>query len=138
MNGKKRKNGIALVAMTLVLVLSFGCLVCYGGSDPISEEVDLALVEKIRNMADDWAKALETRDGKVRYDMMNEKCKAAFMEEQKAGTPTGKSRRTPTGKSRRTLTGKNRRILMRKTRSRKRALTLSVSAAKVKSAAPTW
>ena len=85
MNGKKRKKGIALVAMTLVLALSCGCLVSYGGSDPISEEIDIALVEGIRNMADNWANALETRDGKVRFDMMSEDCKAAFIEEQKAG-----------------------------------------------------
>ena len=83
MNGKKRKKGMALVAMTLVLALSCGCLVSYGGSDPISDEVDIALVEGIRDMAENWAKALETRDGKVRYDMMSKECQAAFIEEQK-------------------------------------------------------
>ena len=83
MNGKKRKKGMALVAMTLVLALTCGCLVSYGGSDPISEQTDIALVEGVRSMAETWAKALDTRDGKPRYEMMSEACKAAFIEEQK-------------------------------------------------------
>lgn len=83
MNGKRRKKGMALVAMTLVLALSCGCLVSYGGSDPVSAQTDVALVEGIRSMAETWAKALETRDGKPRYEMMSEECKAAFIEEQK-------------------------------------------------------
>ena len=83
MNGKKRKKGMALVAMTLVLALSCGCLVSYGGSDPASAQTDVALVEGVRSMAETWAKALETRDGKPRYEMMSEECKAAFIEEQK-------------------------------------------------------
>lgn len=83
MNGKKRKKGMALVAMTLVLALSCGCLVSYGGSDPVSAQTDVALVEGVRSMAETWAKALETRDGKPRYEMMSEECKAAFIEEQK-------------------------------------------------------
>lgn len=83
MNGKKRKKGMALVAMTLVLALSCGCLVSYGGSDPVSAQTDIALVEGVRSMAETWAKALETRDGKPRYEMMSEACKAAFIEEQK-------------------------------------------------------
>lgn len=83
MNGKQRKKGMALVAMTLVLALSCGCLVSYGGSDPVSAQTDVALVEGVRSMAETWAKALETRDGKPRYEMMSETCKAAFIEEQK-------------------------------------------------------
>lgn len=83
MNGKRRKKGMALVAMTLVLALSCGCLVSYGGSDPVSAQTDIALVEGVRSMAETWAKALETRDGKPRYEMMSEACKAAFIEEQK-------------------------------------------------------
>ncbi|WP_458408009.1 hypothetical protein [Anaerotignum sp.] len=85
MNGKKRKKGMALLAMTLVLALTSGCLVSYGGSDPISENTDIALVEGTKAMATTWAEALKTRDGKPRYDMMSEECKAAFIEEQKAG-----------------------------------------------------
>lgn len=85
MNGKKRKKGMALVAMTLVLALSCGCLVSYGGSDPISENTDVALVEGTKAMATAWAEALKSRDGKPRYDMMSAECKAAFIEEQKAG-----------------------------------------------------
>ncbi len=83
MNGKQRKKGMALVAMTLVLALTCGCLVSYGGSDPVSAQMDVALVEGVRSMAETWAKALETRDGKPRYEMMSEACKAAFIEEQK-------------------------------------------------------
>ena len=83
MNGKQRKKGMALVAMTLVLALTCGCLVSYGGSDPVSAQTDVALVEGVRSMAETWAKALETRDGKPRYEMMSEACKAAFIEEQK-------------------------------------------------------
>ena len=83
MNGKQRKKGMALVAVTLVLALTCGCLVSYGGSDPVSAQTDVALVEGVRSMAETWAKALETRDGKPRYEMMSEACKAAFIEEQK-------------------------------------------------------
>ena len=33
LNGEKRKRGLALIAMTLILALSCGCLVGYGGAD---------------------------------------------------------------------------------------------------------
>lgn len=79
----KRKKGMALVAMTLVLALTCGCLVSYGGSDTADAQVDTAVVEQIRTMAEDWAEALEVRDGKIRYAMMSQGEKEAFIAEQK-------------------------------------------------------
>lgn len=89
MNGKKRRKGVALVAMTLVLALSCGCLVSYGGADAGGEPlVDMAenavLTAKQQEMVRLWAEALSIRDGKIRYDMMGEKAKAQFEAEQKA------------------------------------------------------
>lgn len=84
MNKNKRKKGMALVAMTLVLAMSCGCLVSYGGSDPAFAQTDVALVAQVRDMAEDWAKALETRDGKIRYAMMSKAEKEAFIAEQKS------------------------------------------------------
>lgn len=83
MNKNKRKKGMALVAMTLILALTCGCLVSYGGSDTADAQMDTALVEQVRAMAEDWAEALETRDGKIRYAMMSQAEKAAFIAEQK-------------------------------------------------------
>lgn len=89
MNGKKRRKGVALVAMTLVLAMSCGCLVSYGGADAGGEPlVDMAenavLTAKQQEMVRLWAEALSIRDGKIRYDMMGEKAKAQFEAEQKA------------------------------------------------------
>lgn len=89
MNGKKRKKGMALVAMTLVLALSCGCLVSYGGADTGGDPlVDMAenavLTAEQQEMVRLWAEALSIRDGKIRYDMMGEKAKTQFEAEQKA------------------------------------------------------
>lgn len=83
LNREKRKRGMALVAMTLVLALTCGCLVSFGGSDPISENTDIALEEATNEIAEIWAEAFMKRDGKPRYDTMNKECKMAFIEEQK-------------------------------------------------------
>lgn len=83
MNGNKRKKGMALIALALVLTLTGGCFISYGGSDPLAAQADPALTEQIRSMAADWAKALETRDGKIRYAMMSKTEKDAFVAEQK-------------------------------------------------------
>lgn len=83
MNKNKRRKGMALVAMTLILALTCGCLVSYGGSDSADVQTDTALVEQIRAMAEDWAEALETRDGKIRYAMMSKAEKESFIAEQK-------------------------------------------------------
>lgn len=83
MNKNKRKKGMALIAMTLILAMSCGCLVSYGGSDTADAQTDMALVEQVRTMAEDWAEALETRDGKIRYAMMSQAEKETFIAEQK-------------------------------------------------------
>ena len=74
---------MALVVMTLVLTMTCGCLVSYGGSDPVTAQADTAVAEQIRAMAEDWAKALESRDGKIRYAMMSQAEKESFIAEQK-------------------------------------------------------
>lgn len=83
LNGEKRKRGMALVAMTLVLALSCGCLVSYGGGDSVFEQTDVALEEATREIAETWAEAFMKRDGKPRYDTMDKEGKIAFIEEQK-------------------------------------------------------
>lgn len=50
LNGEKRKRGMALIAMTLILALSCGCLVGYGGADPI-EEQEIFAEQKATNAA---------------------------------------------------------------------------------------
>ncbi|MBQ9091012.1 MAG: M56 family metallopeptidase, partial [Anaerotignum sp.] len=89
LNGEKRKRGMALVAMTLILALTCGCLVSYGGADKGGEPlVQMAkngiLTEEQQEMVRLWAEALSIRDGKIRYDMMGEDAKAQFEAEQKA------------------------------------------------------
>jgi len=71
----KIKKSIVFVAMTLVLVFSCGCFVSYAESSSVLEQEKTA-------MAQTWAESLKSRDGKPRYEMMSEKCKAAFVEEQ--------------------------------------------------------
>lgn len=86
LNGEKRKRGMALVAMTLVLALTCGCFVSYGGSDASTEVLtkNAALTTEQQEITRLWAEALSLRDGKLRYDFMGEKAKARFEEEQKA------------------------------------------------------
>lgn len=74
---------MALIALALVLTLSGGCFISYGGSDTLIVQTDPALTEQILVMAEDWAKGLETRDGKIRYAMMSGAEKDAFIAEQK-------------------------------------------------------
>lgn len=86
LNGEKRKRGMALVAMTLVLALTCGCMVSYGGADEpaagtMAEKA--ALTAEQREIAGLWAEALSLRDGKIRYTHMGENAKAQFIEEQK-------------------------------------------------------
>ncbi len=86
LNGEKRKRGMVLVAMTLVLALTCGCFVSYGGSDASAEVLmeKAALTAEQQEITRLWAEALSLRDGKLRYDKMGEKAKARFEEEQKA------------------------------------------------------
>lgn len=86
LNGEKRKRGMALVAMTLVLVLTCGCFVSYGGTEESAEALteNGALTTEQQEITRLWAEALSLRDGKLRYDSMGEKAKARFEEEQKA------------------------------------------------------
>ncbi|MGN0135257.1 peptidoglycan DD-metalloendopeptidase family protein [Anaerotignum sp.] len=86
LNGEKRKRGMALAAMTLVLALTCGCFVSYGGSDTSAEVLaeNAALTAEQQEITRLWAEALSLRDGKIRYDKMGEKAKAQFEEEQKA------------------------------------------------------
>lgn len=86
LNGEKRKRGMVLVAMTLVLALTCGCLVSYGGSDASGEVLTekAALTAEQQEITRLWAEALSLRDGKLRYERMGEKAKARFEEEQKA------------------------------------------------------
>lgn len=86
LNGEKRKKGMALVTMTLVLALTCGCLVSYGGEEKSNEAIteNAALTAEQQEITRLWAEALSLRDGKIRYDSMGEKAKARFEEEQKA------------------------------------------------------
>lgn len=87
LNGEKRKRGMALVAMTLVLALTCGCLVSYGGEDESAMETaerNTALTTEQQEIVELWAEALSQRDGRVRYDRMGETAKAQFIEEQKS------------------------------------------------------
>ena len=52
---------------------------------PVQEETRLrqpADRDSLRRLADTWANALKTRDGKPRYDLMTEKAKKQFEQEQ--------------------------------------------------------
>ena len=86
LNGEKRKRGMSLVAMTLVLALTCGCFVSYGGTEESAEVLaeNAALTAEQQEITRLWAEALSLRDGKLRYDKMGEKAKAQFEEEQKA------------------------------------------------------
>ena len=87
LNREKRKKGMALVAMTLVLALTCGCFVSYGGTgesalDAMAENA--ALTAEQQEITRLWAEALSLRDGEIRYDKMGQEAKAQFEEEQKA------------------------------------------------------
>lgn len=86
LNGEKRKKGMALVAMTLVLALTCGCLVSYGGADESEKAIteNASLTVEQQEITRLWAEALSLRDGRIRYDKMSEKAKAQFEAEQKA------------------------------------------------------
>lgn len=87
LNREKRKRGMALVAMTLVLALTCGCFVSYGGTEESALDAmaeNAALTAEQQEITRLWAEALSLRDGKIRYDKMGEKAKAQFEEEQKA------------------------------------------------------
>lgn len=83
LNGKKRKRGILLVALTLVMALSCGCLVSYGEEKNVESGNEMLTAEQ-RKIVDIWAKALSQRDGRLRYDYMGQEAKAQFSEEQRA------------------------------------------------------
>lgn len=85
MNGRKRKKGILLAGIILVLAFTSGCLVSCSGDAQASKKSVAVLSADIYKMAEKWAEALENRNGKVRYEMMNEECKNTFVEEQNAG-----------------------------------------------------
>lgn len=86
LNGEKRKRGMALVAMTLVLAMTCGCMVSYGGADetPPTMQGEGVLQAEEREIAVLWAEALSLRNGKSRYEKMGEKAKEKFAAEQRA------------------------------------------------------
>lgn len=89
MNQSKRKKGMVLVAVMLVLTLTCGCFISYGKSDNTEPAQDTAASQGIltaeqRRIAEQWAEALSLRDGKIRYAEMGKDAKAQFIAEQKA------------------------------------------------------
>ena len=90
MNQSKRKKGMVLVAVMLVLTLTCGCFISYGKSDKAAEPTQDAatsqgiLTAEQRKIAEQWAEALSLRDGKIRYAEMGKGAKAQFIAEQKA------------------------------------------------------
>lgn len=90
MNQSKRKKGMALVSVMLVLTLTCGCLISCGKDEKASESTqDTAasqgtLTAEQRKLTERWAEALSDRDGKIRYKEMGKAAKAQFIAEQKA------------------------------------------------------
>lgn len=90
MNQSKRKKGMALVSVMLVLTLTCGCLISCGKDEKAPESTqDTAasqgtLTAEQRKLTEQWAEALSVRDGKIRYAQMGKEAKAQFAEEQKA------------------------------------------------------
>lgn len=70
MNQSKRKKGMALVSVMLVLTLTCGCLISCGKDEKASESTqDTAasqgtLTAEQRKLTERWAEALSDRDGK--------------------------------------------------------------------------
>lgn len=83
LNGEKRKRGVVFLGLALLLALTCGALVSYGGEKNELTTAATATDTEIRTMAAQWAEALSQRDGKIRYDMMGEEAKAQFITEQK-------------------------------------------------------
>lgn len=89
MNQSKRKKGMALVSLMLVLTLTCGCFISYGEDDNTKRTQDAAasqgsLTAEQRALTEQWAEALSLRDGKIRYAEMGKAAKAQFEAEQKA------------------------------------------------------
>lgn len=86
LNGEKRKKGMALIAVTLALTVTCGCMVSYGGADemPPAVQGENILQTEEREIAVLWAEALTLRDGEPRYARMGEKAKEKFAAEQMA------------------------------------------------------
>ncbi len=89
MNQSKRKKGMVLVSVMLVLTLTCGCFISYGKSNNTELTQDTAvsrgsLTAEQRKITEQWAEALSLRDGKIRYNEMGKAARAQFIAEQKA------------------------------------------------------
>ena len=90
MNQSKRKKGMVLVSVMLVLTLTCGCFISYGKSDKAEGKAQEKtantgiLTAEQRALTEQWAEALSLKDGKIRYERMGKAAKAQFAAEQKA------------------------------------------------------
>lgn len=85
MNQSRRRKGVLLVLLMLLLTVTCGCFIRCGKKEEAEVEMSAGiLTAEQRVLAERWAEARSLGEGKIRYAQMGKEAKAQFAEEQKA------------------------------------------------------